>query len=988
MDPELTRSPPVARFRRAWRRVGLGLLGGALCALQVAAARDFTHYESAHTHPLALSPAGDRLYGVNTPEARLAIFDVDAEGDLRFASDVPVGLEPVSLALRPGTDEAWVVNHLSDTVSIVDTRARELVATLQVGDEPTDVAFASGRAFVSLSGKDDAVVVYDAQTRDEVRRIPIPGEDPRAMAVSSDGRFVVLVVLQSGNGSTAVHGARVNGRAPPPSPPRNPELGPPPDPLALIVQQNPATGKLEDEAGRDWTDEVKFDLPDRDLFFIDAAAPKPVLLGAIPRIGTTLFDLAIHPVTQEVWVSNTDARNLVRFEPNLRGHLVESRITVFHPLAGWRYVDLNPHVNYGVSPGPAEERSRSLAQPGQGVFDAAGDRFFLTAFGSAKLAVLDGTTGEVLDQVAVGGGPSGVALNEAAARAYVMNRFDHSISTLDLDALREVASIGVAGPRGFDPSPPAVREGRHLLYDATLASGHGDVSCGTCHIFGNFDGLAWDLGDPSGNFLSYEEATWVRFGTRRVVREGFDPMKGPMVTQTLRGLRDMEPFHWRGDRRDFQQFNGAFVSLLGRAEPLPDADMDLFADFIMTVELPPNPYRSIDDSPPAEVLVPGGAGDPVAGKQGFLDDCDRCHRLPLGTTRLVVGSVNRPFDIKVPHLRNIYEKVDLDATRDFDIPVKPGERNRGFFILNDGVVELPALIQTIAGRRPRNDIMAFVLSLPTASFPCIGQQVTLRGGEAAAATDLGRLDALVAQSEAGHCDLVAHGVVEGEPTGWLHDAAAAGFLPDRARGRFRPVGELRASLAPGDVVTWMGVPPENGRRLGIDRDRDGCLDGDEERQGTDSASPATPLPDSDDDGIPDENDLCPGLAQTDRLQTDTNGNGVPDACECGDLTGDGELDARDFAALLRHLLGHTPDGTALEKCNVSGEPGNGPDACTLRDLLVLHRGLLGYRSHAPRFPQQRRGFDADDAPRFRPLCLPQVAPLDPLPQVCLDEPAG
>jgi YVTN family beta-propeller protein len=151
------------------------LLATALSALVLggpaALAGDFTHYESSHVHPLALDAEAGRLVAVNTPEARLALFDVDAEGSLVFVGDVPVGLEPVSVALRPGTPEAWVVNHLSDSVSVVDTAAARLVATLSVGDEPTDVVFASGRAFISLAGRNDHVVVYEAESRERVTAI-------------------------------------------------------------------------------------------------------------------------------------------------------------------------------------------------------------------------------------------------------------------------------------------------------------------------------------------------------------------------------------------------------------------------------------------------------------------------------------------------------------------------------------------------------------------------------------------------------------------------------------------------------------------------------------------------------------------------------------------------------------------------------------------------------------------------------------------------
>src|SRR5262245_59148827 len=116
---------------------------------------DFWNFESSHVHPLGLSTSGGQLYAVNTPYDRLAIFTVAGDGSLAFAGDVPVGLDPVSLAVRAGTNEVWVVNHLSDSVSVVDVASRKLLATIAVGDEPTDVVFASGRAFVSLAGNED-----------------------------------------------------------------------------------------------------------------------------------------------------------------------------------------------------------------------------------------------------------------------------------------------------------------------------------------------------------------------------------------------------------------------------------------------------------------------------------------------------------------------------------------------------------------------------------------------------------------------------------------------------------------------------------------------------------------------------------------------------------------------------------------------------------------------------------------------------------------
>ena len=183
-------------------------------------ADDFVHFESSHVHPLALSLDGSELYAVNTPDARVAFFEIEADGSLGFAGDVPVGIEPVSLAVRPDAPEIWVVNHLSDSLSIVDTIRRRVVATLAVGDEPTDVVFARGRAYVSLAGSEDRLKVYDAETREQVADLVVPGNDPRALAVGPDEAFVHLVVLESGNMTTSIHPSLVAGRVPPPDPPR------------------------------------------------------------------------------------------------------------------------------------------------------------------------------------------------------------------------------------------------------------------------------------------------------------------------------------------------------------------------------------------------------------------------------------------------------------------------------------------------------------------------------------------------------------------------------------------------------------------------------------------------------------------------------------------------------------------------------------------------------------------------------------------------
>ena len=61
-------------------------------------------------------PDRSMLFAVNTPDNRLEVW-VTPSG-LAHRGSIPVGLEPVAVAARNDC-EVWVVNHLSDSVSVV-----------------------------------------------------------------------------------------------------------------------------------------------------------------------------------------------------------------------------------------------------------------------------------------------------------------------------------------------------------------------------------------------------------------------------------------------------------------------------------------------------------------------------------------------------------------------------------------------------------------------------------------------------------------------------------------------------------------------------------------------------------------------------------------------------------------------------------------------------------------------------------------------------
>jgi YVTN family beta-propeller protein len=802
---------------------------------------DFTNFESDPIHPIALSPNGQRLFALDIPDARLEVYDVTPQG-LALADEIPVGLEPVSVC--PRTDnEVWVVNHLSDDISIVDVAAGNVVRSIRVGDEPTDVVFAKTSpapnatrvAFVCLSAE-DRVKAFDPVTLAPIGSpIAIFSDDPRALALSPDTTRVYVAAFESGNKTTVVRFQDVvnGGGPPPPSPAMRADL--PAAPTVGLIVHHDGTHWV-DEVGHNWDAAVPYALADKDVFVIDAGAR--TITREITGVGTLLFNLAPNPVSGKLFVTNTEAMNATRFEPNLRGSFVRNRVSIVDPATGAvTPVHLNGHINYATSPGPPSEIALSLAQPTDVRFTPNGTKAYVAAFGSNKLGVLDGTTAAVTGRVAVGQGPVGLAMAADGARLYVLNRFDSSISIVNTATDQVLLTV----PMGFDPTPAAIRGGRVFLYDAALTSGHGDASCASCHAFANFDNIAWDLGNPQGN---YQDPPPNQIAG--ALLQGFHPMKGPMTTQTLRGLGDIGLMHWRADRSGFLAFNGAFVSLMGRADSLSAMEMQGYADFIATVRYGPNPNRSLDRSLPNPPSGPSA----FRGENEFMNvqhdgsfKCNDCHTVPTGTNNQVNPNeiLLEAQDIKVPQLRNAYEKNHMSRA--------PGSVNRaGFGFTHDGAMDnlisflnLP-VFQFPGGNPQRADVEAFVLAFDTGTAPAVGRRITLGSSNRDLASTTSLLDTLDARAAAGDCDLIVLGKSGGIRRGWLYAPATGDFGSDRAAEPRLPEAALRALAADGSELTWFGVAPGSGLRMALDRDRDGYLDRDELDAGSNPANPASTPP--------------------------------------------------------------------------------------------------------------------------------------------------
>ncbi|MBI3540030.1 MAG: beta-propeller fold lactonase family protein [Candidatus Eisenbacteria bacterium] len=846
------------------RRISL-VIAALVLAIGIAAAprhlashtqsgQDFVHFEAAHVRPASMTPDGNRLLVVNTPDNRLAVFDLTGAAPARIA-EIPVGLEPVAVSALDN-NTAWVVNGISNDVSVVDLTAMHVVATIHVGAEPNDVVFAGSptRAYVSVS-LEDAIKVYDPATLAEVATVPVNAHKPRGLARNAAGTLVYASMLQGGNRTSVLPASLAAGNIPDdPNFPRTagnkqgnpnyPNQDSPRPAVGAVIQyldSGPSGAGWYDEYAGYWSDSVPYTQTEVDVAEINTSSN--TVSRNFGQIGSTEFGVAVNPVDGKIAVVGMQARNNFRFEPKVRGYLVETRLSFV--AAGNGFVTnriLNPHITYlnlsglVINPGTQTERDSAIATPTGVAWAASGGRVYVTSLSTNKLAVIDpagsGSTSEMKARIRTVAGPTGVVVDDTRGLIYVVGRFHNQLETFSSAHMDSVAVAAI----GFDPTPDDIVNGRKFFYGG-FTSSHGDQSCASCHVFGDTDNLPWDLGDPAGAYTPPPDPNPLGL-------KGFDPEKGPMTTQTLRGLTSTEPLHWRGDRADLSAFNPAFNSLLGHSTgALPDSEKAAFNAFVMPLAYPSNPNQYLNDS-----LTDAPSGQPSAerGRTFFMNEnvdgqrCVDCHNLPAGTNRQMVAATSLGIDqdMKVPQLRNLYTKTGFTNAA--------GATKRASGYTNDGTIDhVFAFLQdprfnfgpVQTADDTRRDVAAYLTSFDTGTAPAVGFQVTFNGS--GNPTGVAQVDTLETVYAHNRCDVIAKGTVGGVARGWVYIGGDQWTSDVYAETNLTTAQLIALASSPATALTVTGVPKGSGVRMGVDRDRDGFRDRDEIEAGSDPADPAS-----------------------------------------------------------------------------------------------------------------------------------------------------
>lgn len=547
----------------------------------------YVNFELPQCGPIAYSARTDRLYAVDPDGNRV----VEMDRDGRVLARLPVGMGPAGIAVSPDGGLLYVTDHLSDSITVIDSGSRETVAVIQevdpdtrlsVLDEPCGVVFSptEPEAYVTL-GQPNQLAVIDTITHTIDTIIPLRGEEPRAVTVSPDGAWIYVAALESGNRTEI----RLKGEP-------SGDTGTAPllwawQYLEFIVSSFFADNEEEIVQIDDPT------YPDRDIFVINAQTHT---ITEISRVGTLLYGLAVDG-DGTLWVASTDHLNFKDGTDQLDGRPILNNL-----------VRLTPGSEEWTAPDslriPVDEDDSGQPIPGGAVPYAmtvtdSGD-LLVTAASSDTVLVVDRLTGVVKQRLRVGAMPRGIiAIGD---RAYVYNRGDLTLSIVDLSADRSTGPMEVKRVVfATDPAPSRIQEGRRLFYSAAFSS-NGTFACGSCHPDGHVDHLVWDLGD------------------------------GPRSTMTVRGIAGTEGFHWDGTKASAQQLVVDGITGDVFRGTITTREAANLAAFILHVSFPPSPFRA-----PTDRLSPAAREGAVIVRREIWQD---------GNHQLVDGTVQFDPDFK------------------------------------------------------------------------------------------------------------------------------------------------------------------------------------------------------------------------------------------------------------------------------------------------------------------------------------------------------
>lgn len=532
-----------------------------------------------------------------------------------------------SIAVSSDDRTLWVVNQDADSVSVLDTRTRALVAEIPLGDHapavdpatqrfdpavlPRALALVDGKKVYVAGQSAGRVYVIDAEKRAVIKSIPVPAA-PSAVAAAPDGSAVYVVCNEA---------AQVE------------KIDPGTDTVVatLAVTEHPWGLTVSEDGASLFVTHL---LLDPGVSVIDTKGF--VLRGKVPLaeempgddkrlangVARGLYTAVPRPGTGELWVPHL-LLAVRTAQPDL-----DFESTVFPTVsaltadgtAATRRLLFRP----SVLPQAAGAFSDVVSGPRAAAFTPSGKLALIADAQSEDVLVFDAESGTEAGLVRPL--PSalleGIVVDHAGKHAYVDGRNTHDVTVLAIDEADPFAPVVVDGPAidrlAADPMPAEMRLGQRLFYTANSAAfpvtRNFWVACASCHIEGGSDAVTWLFG----------------VGPRDTPSNAGGPVNtGFLLRQAL--LTNLDQY----DLINRNEQGGSYHL----DDPALKPDLEALARYVnYGIPFPQNPNLAPD----------GKLTEPQArGEKSFQTRCASCHSGPFYTDS---GAGNPTLDLTKPIL--------------------------------------------------------------------------------------------------------------------------------------------------------------------------------------------------------------------------------------------------------------------------------------------------------------------------------------------------
>ncbi|HEX8546016.1 MAG TPA: T9SS type A sorting domain-containing protein [Cytophagaceae bacterium] len=511
-----------------------------------------------HSSTIVLDSINKHLWVVNTDNNSITCINASSYQKLFEAA---VGKKPRTIAIDK-FGNAWVTNEEDATLTVVDKTGKPFkTIALPYGSQPYGICFDPQKDFVyvTLQATNE---LLQLNTNGEIRKKIHVGKTPKGLAITSDGKRVLVTRFISPARQGEVYSVEVN------------------------------TFNISN------TIPLAFDtIPD----FEDRGRGVPNYLSSI----------TISPDGKSAWIpskkDNVD-RGLFRdgqvlgFDNTVR--TIVSQIDLASSKETIDRLDIN-------------DSDMACAVE----FSIYGNLAFIAVQGNNKVHVVDAYNNSRIGTITnTGLAPQGMVFSEDGNQLFVHNFLSRSVQVYDVKQIVYSNSfdfplLSTIKTVSFEALTSQVLLGKQIFYNAEdpRMSKAGYISCASCHLDGHSDGRVWDFTDRGEGFRN----------THSLLGRKGNGMGNVHWTGNFDEIQDFENdirngFGGKGFMSDELFSSGTVNDPLGDKKKGLSAELDAIAAYVSSLDkVNHSPFRNADGSL---------SEDGLAGKGIFVNlNCGSCH---------------------------------------------------------------------------------------------------------------------------------------------------------------------------------------------------------------------------------------------------------------------------------------------------------------------------------------------------------------------------